>query len=831
MYIYVLPSQNVFIILIMPVFRGIINLITIVFFCAVCCNKASAQNAATGAQKPTEEIAFGGVVRDNDTKKSIPFATIVVRDTYRHLIDNVPSDNSGMFKSYFEKGDKKTVTVEIAMLGYESFIKEIEIKGGKKYYNLGIVFLKPNTQLQAIVVTAPQLIMPSPDGYVYNVGADSTAKNKRAVQLLAKLPFIELDEKNNPIYFGGSKRISYLVNGKTAAYMSNPKDVLKMVSGKKISSIELVPDPPPSFAGSDVVINIVTKEKKKLFEGLLLSTEASGSISKRDYSAGTTGLLTASTKNTSHNLLVQYDHNSSFKDHKTISTNEKIYDDGSVAKVLESVSDASTNFNIIILQGTSSYEISKSKQVAVTYGFNSSKNNTGTNTLSTYESDASGNNIYKGTNKLSSYSASAAYTDGSFRGRELRFKYDFNYSDRSNASNSSNDFSQTGNSSVSRSRRDYNTKDYKHSIASVFNIPIAKKQALTFNLNYDYTKDKNRNLAYSFNESDNTWEDVSGYPQRLENNVHSGSLKTSYTFKFKRAATLFLSGILSYYKNSGTLETDENKEIGYSAWHFQPFVRLLLFPAPGHNIAVIYQRTASHPSLYQLNPAADDSNPLFIKEGNPDLRDSKTDAFTATYIGKIRRFTYSASLFYYYTSNAINYFSVLGDDGITRSSYRNIGVTNSFSGKLSLSYLLTRNLTLKIGANYTHNMFRSDTTRRTNSISGNISCMYSITRRMKCLANLSFTPINSGTASAQQVKTYYMMASSFSISGSSKNMRFTWSLGITDFTDYRKYDKSMTEYRSSDNSGWYRSTVKSEIAGPVLSVSIGYIFGHAKGEK
>ena len=96
------------------------------------------------ASAQSNEIAIGGIAKDGETKKSIPFATIVIRDDANKLIDNVPSDNAGIFKSFFQKGSK-FYTVEIAMLGYDSVVEKVDVRSGKKYFNLGIVFLEPNT--------------------------------------------------------------------------------------------------------------------------------------------------------------------------------------------------------------------------------------------------------------------------------------------------------------------------------------------------------------------------------------------------------------------------------------------------------------------------------------------------------------------------------------------------------------------------------------------------------------------------------------------------------------------------------------------------------------
>ncbi|MDD3911702.1 MAG: carboxypeptidase-like regulatory domain-containing protein, partial [Bacteroidales bacterium] len=68
------------------------------------------------------EIAVGGIVKDASTKETLPFVTVIIRDENNKLIDNIPTDNSGMFRSFFQKSGG-VYTVEIAMIGFEHFVK------------------------------------------------------------------------------------------------------------------------------------------------------------------------------------------------------------------------------------------------------------------------------------------------------------------------------------------------------------------------------------------------------------------------------------------------------------------------------------------------------------------------------------------------------------------------------------------------------------------------------------------------------------------------------------------------------------------------------------
>lgn len=870
-------------------------LLLLLFFSGggVCYAQNTKQTTASrkGTAMSSKEIAVGGVVRDKAAGKTIPFATVVVRDEANLLIDNVPTDNSGLFESVFQRGEHKAFTVEIAMLGYKHIVRKIEMQSGKRYYNLGIISLEPDAALDAVTVTAPALIMPTAEGYVYDVSADSTAKNKRVVNLLAKLPFIELNEKNVPVYFGESKNIIYLVNGKRDYSMNSSSDVMKMISGKKIKSIELIPNPPVTFSNSDVVISIITIDRRKLFEGFLAELDYSISADKFNWVSGESASIIASAKKFSYSFDVLHAYENHFKDEKSRTIKEQLNDDGTSSVILESLSSSHPYTNSPNFSAGINYDIDKKRQVSAGFHFNNGFSKSYSSTEYEYQAGDDGKTLYLSSSKAKDLSANIKYSNGKFRGKEFKLTYIFSYSDDkapSKTASGSDSFASgaygggysTGaaSSAVSYSRRNNNARSNSSLFSSMFNVPVTDKQAVTFNANYSYNYNRNRNAAYKFDETDNMWKDISGYPSVLRNSVNDATIGASYSFKVKKRITISLSGDFNYYNNNGTLETGVEGDAGfkssdasYHSFHFKPYASVRYTSPRGHSFSFYYRRSNSHPSVSQLSPAVDESDPFNVLSGNPDLKDSKSDNFSLSYMGKIRKTTYSVIANYVYTADAINYFSTLDEDGVTRSRYENIGVSNSLTLKANVKFSLVRKLELSLSAFFIHNMYRTDTTRRTNSLSGTASCKYMISKRLSCRADFRFTPVSSGYSSIQQTKVYYRTSSNFSISGSSKNMRFTYTLGVNDFTDFRKYDRSVSEYRrsssgasavsgasgtsgasrvsgasvpsagtsatsagtygtSSSSGNWYRSTVRKDVTGPQLYISIGYTFGHAKGE-
>jgi hypothetical protein len=803
----------------------------IMLSCLISFNLTYAQNTEQQQNKSGREIAVGGVVRDGATKKSIPFATVVVRDEANKLIENIPTDNSGMFKSFFQK-NSNAYTVEIAMLGYDSVVKKIDIQSGKRYYNFGIIYLKPNTQLNTVYVTAPQLVRPSADGYIYDVAADSTAKKKKIAQLLARLPFMELNASNQPIYFGSNSRIRYLVNGKPEASLVDAS-VMKVVTGKKIKSIELVPNPPVSYANTDVIINIITENESKLFEGLLFTPNLIGNLSGFNYQGIPQGTLTASTHHFSYTANLSENYSDDYRKTKNSNLREKIVDNATPVPVLESAGKQNSSSNFPSIKGAVSWQISKKQSLAADYTYSHRRTDSHSLTdIHYYLSGAESNSIYSSIGKNTNYSTELTYNNGEFKKRDFMISYLYRYSKGDANSNSNTSGYYSGNpSSSSASKRDNTTRERLHLFYTRFNIPVTKTQSAAFTGSYSFDNNKNNNAAYVFDENTNLWNETSGFPQILNNKIQEGLFTASYTFALSKSLKLSLSGKVNYYNDKGNFTTDTYSDVSYHSFHFLPSAKFTWIPRAGYNITFIYYRDAFHPRIDQLNPLVDDSNPLYVNSGNPNLKDSKSDNAVVNYMMSVNKIMFSVNLAYTYTADAINLFSTLGNDGVTHTTYKNIGVSNNIAARMIMRYSFSRNFRTTLNLTLQHNMCRADTTRRTNTISPSLAFDYKINRLTTFGCSFLFSPVQS--LAAQQTKVHYNMSSIISLTGNSKDMRLNYQIMVTNFTNFkmRRTEKSTTEYRgSSTDNSWYRVSSKRDIAGLMLGFSISYVFGHASGE-
>lgn len=121
-------------------------------------------------------------------------------------------------------------------------------------------------QLKEITVKArPQLIKQEIDRISYDVQGDPDRKVESAMEMLGKVPLLSVDGDGN-IRLNGSGKYRVFINGKPSAMTTrSPKEVLKSMPALNISKIEVITTPPARYDGEGLagIINIITVKQRQ----------------------------------------------------------------------------------------------------------------------------------------------------------------------------------------------------------------------------------------------------------------------------------------------------------------------------------------------------------------------------------------------------------------------------------------------------------------------------------------------------------------------------------------------------------------------------------------
>ena len=152
----------------------------------------------------------------------------------------------------------------------------------------GDLYAQKTDTLHTVVVRAsPPLIRHEIDKTVFNVGNSITSAGSDVLDLMKKLPGVQVDQ-DGQISLNGKGAVTIFIDGK-ASYLSaeDLAQLLRSMSAADIQQIELMPNPSARYdaAGAGGIINIVRKKSRRA--GWNGSVRGGGGISRYDkYNVG-----------------------------------------------------------------------------------------------------------------------------------------------------------------------------------------------------------------------------------------------------------------------------------------------------------------------------------------------------------------------------------------------------------------------------------------------------------------------------------------------------------------------------------------------------------------
>ncbi|WP_212005572.1 TonB-dependent receptor domain-containing protein [Chitinophaga sp. HK235] len=215
----------------------------------------------THGQTTSKTITIKGALADSLTKAPIPFATVVVTQTDKKVIQSTLTDDKG---SFLLKAPEKTgLILHITYIGYNTYSSVIVPVAGRA--DLGRIYLAARTGvLNEVVVNGKKPIIQSMgDKLIYNAVSDIGNKSGSAEDVLRKAPMITVSPEGE-IKLRGNGNIKILLNGLPSGLLArNLKEALKMIPASSIESIEVITSPSAKYEaeGAAGVINITTKKK------------------------------------------------------------------------------------------------------------------------------------------------------------------------------------------------------------------------------------------------------------------------------------------------------------------------------------------------------------------------------------------------------------------------------------------------------------------------------------------------------------------------------------------------------------------------------------------
>lgn len=246
--------------------------------------------------------------------------------------------------------------------------------------------------------------------------------------------------------------------------------------------------------------------------------------------------------------------------------------------------------------------------------------------------------------------------------------------------------------SDSTNQQNNNRADLKgFSARVVYTEPISKRSIFEFNLGSSLTRNTAYKSTYDYNHSNGKFD--------LINNLLTNDFENTYSyttggFRLRSQTKNYNYAIGANWQYAGLegriLTNLKDSSIIKKFTDVLPNARFQYNFNRFKNVTLTYNVTTNQPTLTQLQPIPDNSNPLYVKLGNPNLKQelSHSIRLNASIVDPIKNKNLFAFILLQQTQNKIvnyDYINALGIDSVTPV---NVNGIYNFTGEVSYGFPL-----------------------------------------------------------------------------------------------------------------------------------------------
>jgi hypothetical protein len=646
--------------------------------------------------------SLSGKVVDELDGLSIPSAIVsIYLANAEQPLFTTPTDENGNFK--FDALDFGIYKLKVSYVGYAPLIlSDIILNKKESDKDLGTLKLgSDQNNLAEVTITASKpAIEFGADMITYNVDQSILAEGSTATDLLKNVPMVQIDIDGNAT-IAGKRSTRLFIDGKPSDYMtSNIADLLNVLPSEAVEKIEVMTNPPARYSGDgEGIINIVMKKGFKLgFNGSLGATaglqentnvNANAAYKGNKYSVNGSATYRQSVRVTTNNSL-----RTNFRPDTTFYYDQ--YNDN------QSVGSGGN------LRGGLNWDITPTQSLRVSANMN----------INNSESDAFQDFHYLDEQRIQTRLRNQLNT---YDGRSNSFVFNADYSVRIDTSGAKLEIGLSVNGNTSNSDRIYDRSfapPAKPSPTLQFNQNGIGNDGIHFNLDFDKPLFEKRDrlelgLQYNYRKNDN---DLLVQNFDFDDDVYLINPNLTNRFLYNEH---IIAGYASYnYRKDGwsvkpgirTELTDVDFDLSTgNKFDVKPYVSVFpnlsinRFFRKRYNIGATYSVRVNRPRETTLNPQINNNDPLNISYGNPDLNPAYTHQFSLSFGMFGNSWSFTPRLSYSSSNGVIERYRMVSDEGVSETTYDNVGNNKSAALILIGNYRPHKN----ISTNATFNIIES----------------------------------------------------------------------------------------------------------------------------
>ena len=659
--------------------------LSLIFLCSISLLSFAQQNQVK---------KYKGTVVDSVKNNPLPFATVILLNSQtKQPVKSLLTKDDGSFE--FTVSDTLSYTLQFANVGYQN--KIIDLTNGST--EIVYVKLSPSTKLlsEVVITAAKSTITKEVDRISYNVQNDPENKILTVLDMLRKVPMVQVDGSDN-IKLKGTGNFRILINGKQSALVAkNPSDIFKAMPASNILKIEVITIPPAKYEaeGLSGIINIITK--KNIDQGYNGSVNTrynniqggginlNATIKQKKFGLGEyIGLQeqgNVTTEFGNSNQIVNPSKSSLLQLGKRTVNNNNLYSSVDLSFEIDSLNLLTGNFQ-------------QYNYINNEYNNQFTTELNGDNSLAHFFNLA--NDIHK---KNVGYDFGLDYQLGFKEKKEklLTASYKYNYS--ANTQNADAKFLEntninSPNAAVPNFRQFNNAGTKEHTFQLDYVWPLeyisfeAGAKAISRN---NYSDFKNFNQGLSSN--DYSLDSLLGNSLNYFQNVYGAY--NSYQLKFKKWVAK--AGIRLEITTINANFNAADMQFNQAYKNLVPSISVQRKQNDFNSYTFGYTQRIQRPGIWQLNPFIDRQNPKFVNVGNPNLMPVTSNTFELAY-SNFKKGSLNIGLNYGFANNTIENVLSVGSDTITTATFANVGTNKSWGLDVTANYPFTEKLTFNVNA-------------------------------------------------------------------------------------------------------------------------------------
>jgi len=224
---------------------------------------------------------------------------------------------------------------------------------------------------------------------------------------------------------------------------------------------------------------------------------------------------------------------------------------------------------------------------------------------------------------------------------------------------------------------------------AVYTEPLFKRSLLEFSLGSSYSSNSASKAAYDYNHTSGKFD--------LVNNLLTNDYQSVYNYKnagfrIRKQTKKYNYSVGFSWQHAelegGAIHAAKDSLVSKGYNNILPTARLQYYFSRFKNISINYSTSTNQPTIAQLQPIPDNSNPLYVKQGNPGLNQEFTHSirFNAQFVNPFKNRNFFAFITLQETQNKIVNNDRINTQGIDSVMPVNVNGVYNMNGTMSYGF-------------------------------------------------------------------------------------------------------------------------------------------------